>query len=68
MTYSCAGKYFWKNHISISPEHTELDEALQDIMERSEEAQEELAKGEERKEKNAEKEKETVENVRKRSM
>ena len=52
----------------ISPEHTELDEALQDIMERSEGAQDELAKGEERKEKNAEKEKETAENVRKRSM
>ena len=120
MTYSWAGKYFWKNHISlsmvscergqcwdktasslshvekprfivdqrsvrdhfmklekshkckmaaeerasgISPEHTELDEALQDIMERSE-----GAKGEEMEEKNAEKEKETAENVRKRSM
>ena len=52
----------------ISPEHTELDEALQDIIERSEGAQDELAKGEERKEKNAEKDKETAENARKRSM
>ena len=52
----------------IDPEHTELDEALQDIVERTEGAQDELAKGEERRERNAEKEKETAEDVRKRSM
>ena len=52
----------------ISPEITELDEALQDIIESIEGAHEELAKGEERKERNAEQEKETAENVRKRSM
>ena len=52
----------------ISPELTELGEALQDIIESSEGAQDEVAKGEERKGKNAEKAKETAENVRKRSM
>ena len=49
----------------IDPEHTELDEAFQDIVERTEGAQDELAKGEERRESNAEKEKETAEDVRK---
>ena len=50
------------------PEPTELDQAIQDIIERSEEAQDEMAKGDERREKAAEKEKETAESVRKRSM
>ncbi len=52
----------------VAPEHTELDQALEDILERSEAAQEEVARGDERKEKNAEKERETAESVRKRPM
>ena len=53
----------------IDPEHTELDEALQDIVERSESAQDELAKGEEKeRERNAKEEKETAADARKRSM
>ncbi len=42
----------------ISPETTELDEALQDIFDRSQGAQEELARGEEIKDRRAQKEKE----------
>ncbi|CAB3990784.1 Hypothetical predicted protein [Paramuricea clavata] len=52
----------------ISPEFTELDEALEDIVERTQEVQEEFAAENDKREKIAEKERETAEDVRKRSM
>ena len=52
----------------ISPEVTELDMALENIIELAESAEGELARGDESKRKSAEKEKETAESVRKRSM
>ena len=52
----------------ISPEITEIDDALEDIVERTREVQEQRAVENEEKENVAQKEKETAENVRKRSM
>ena len=52
----------------ISPEFTELDQALEDIVERANEAQEELAVENDKNRKNVEKEKITAEDIRKRSM
>lgn len=52
----------------ISPEIKEIDEALEDIVERTRDVQEQLAVENEEKENVAQKEKETAENVRKRSM
>eukprot|EP00794_Sanderia_malayensis_P013413 gene13413-14787_t len=51
-----------------NPEPTELDQAIESIIERSEGAEEEIARGDANKRKQAEKEKETAESVRKRSM
>ena len=51
-----------------NPELTELDQALENIIERSEGAEEEIARGDANKQKQVEKEKETAEDVRKRSM
>ncbi len=63
------GKVAEENRASgVVPEHTKLDQALEDILEWSEAAQEEVARGDKRKEKNAEKERETAESVRKRPM
>ena len=42
------------------PKPTKLDQAKQDIIERSDEEQDEMAKGDERRQKAAEKEKETA--------
>ena len=52
----------------ISPEVTELDMALENIIELAESAEGELATGDESKRKSAEKDKETAESVRNRSM
>ena len=52
----------------ISPEQTELDKVIEDIVEMSESAQEELQRGDENKRLNVEREKKTAEIVRKRSM
>lgn len=52
----------------ISPEFTELDQAMEDIVDRTKEAQEELAAGNEKNQKCAQKEKITAEDIRKRSM
>ena len=51
-----------------NPELTELDQALENIIERREGAEEEIARGDANKQKQVEKEKETAEDVRKRSM
>ncbi len=52
----------------ISPEFTELDQALEDIIDRAQEAQHNLLEEGEKIEKMAEKERVTAEDVRKRSM
>ena len=52
----------------ISPEFTELDQAMDDIVDRTKEAQEELAAGNEKNQKCAQKETITAEDIRKRSM
>lgn len=52
----------------INPEKTELDEALESVIERSEGAQEEILRGDSEKRRQAEKDRETAEDVRKRSM
>ncbi len=52
----------------ISPEQTELDKVIEDIVEMSESAQEELQRGDENKMLNVEREKKTAEIVRKRSI
>lgn len=57
-----------ENASGISPEVTELDIAIQEIIGRSEGAQEEIAQGDEARKKAAEEEKETAENVRRRAM
>ena len=51
-----------------NPEPTELDQAIENIIERSEGAQIEIEKVDEGKKRQAEKEKETAESIRKRSM
>jgi hypothetical protein len=52
----------------INPEFTELEEALEDIIERTQEVQEELAAENDKRGKIAEKERETAEDVRTRSV
>ena len=52
----------------INPEFTELEEALEDIVERTQEVQEELAAENDKRGKIAEKERETAEDVRTRSV
>ena len=52
----------------INPERTELDEAVESIIERKEGAEEEIARREESNTLMIEKEKETAESIRKRSM
>ena len=52
----------------ISPQMTELDQAVESIIEQCEGAQEEIACADERRKNMAEKERETAESVRKRSM
>ena len=52
----------------ISPEHTELDDALEEIIEKSKAAEEELGKKSDSNRKLADSERETAEDVRKRSM
>ena len=52
----------------ISPEFTELDQALEDIIDRAQEAQHNLLEEGEKIEKMAEKERVTAEDIRKRSM
>ena len=52
----------------ISPETSELDEALETIIGRMEGAEEEIARNDERKSKEVEREKVASENVRKRAM
>ena len=50
----------------INLEKTELDEALENVIERSEGAQEEILRGDSEKRRQAEKDRETAEDVRKR--
>ena len=52
----------------ISPEHTELDDAMESILDMAEAAQENMAMQDEKKRNVDEKERETAEGVRKRSM
>eukprot|EP00794_Sanderia_malayensis_P019547 gene19547-21478_t len=52
----------------IDAEQSELDQAMEEIVERSHEAQEGFARGDAKKQQQAEKDKEMAENVRKRAM
>ena len=61
-------KWLQKRESGTNPEPTELDQAVESIIERSEGTQIEIEKVDESKKRQAEKEKETAESIRKRSM